>query len=305
MLKSMPYLCASLNLDAWFFLLVFVAASVFSSAQGLSINDFSSLENRTQSLSERLNAHEALLAEILSRPDPIFSRPRLPQPKPPQPVPPSPRSIEPAPKPGTIPGGRLPAPRYDRTQLKPDSDRSTPTPASQWEEPDMPLRNDGYYLGLLGGNVLPLDSGVRWGHGLGGASMQFENGYLAGVLLGRDFGFIRVEAEHDAIYYDQKNGTGSAEVHPVLFRTIFEKELGTRIDLRAGIGAGITLAQLKYGGKTFGGVSFCYDFLLGTGIRFNESLALNLDYRYFLTAASDDYQRLQSNLLIASLQFDL
>ena len=106
----MPYLCASLNLDAWFFLLVFVAASVFSSAQGLSINDFSSLENRTQSLSERLNAHEALLAEILSRPDPIFSRPRLPQPKPPQPVPPSPRPTEPAPKPGTIPGGRQYAP---------------------------------------------------------------------------------------------------------------------------------------------------------------------------------------------------
>ena len=48
----------------------------------------------------------------------------------------------------------------------------------------MPLRSDGYYLGLSGGNVLPLNSGVRWGHGLGGASMQFENGYLAGVLLG-------------------------------------------------------------------------------------------------------------------------
>jgi hypothetical protein len=305
MLKSMSDLCALFNREGWFAFLVFVSALVFSSAQGNNINDFSSLANRAQSLSERLNAHEALLAEILSRPDPIYPRPRLPQPKPLQPVPPAPQPIETVPKPGNIPGGRLPAPRYDRTQPKPDSDTSTPTPASQWEKPDMPLRNDGYYVGLVGGNVLPLDGAVRWNHGMGSASMQFENGYLAGVLLGHDFGFIRVEAEHDTIHYDQKNGPGSAEVHPVLFRSIFEKEIGTRIDLRAGIGAGITLAQLNYDGKVFGGVSFCYDFLLGTGIRLNKSLALNLDYRYFLTAASDDYQRLQSNLLIASLQFDL
>ena len=304
----MSYLCALFNRDVWSAFLVFVSAPVFSSAQGININEFSSLANRAQSLSERLNAHEALLAEILSRPDPIYPRPRVPQPKPSQPAPPAPRPIEPAPKPGTIPGGRLPAPRYDQSQLsqpKQDSDTSTQTPASQWGKPDIPLRNDGYYLGLVGGNVLPLDGAVRWGGGMGGASMQFENGYFAGVLLGRDFGFIRVEAEHDAIHYDQKNGTGSAEVHPVLFRSIFEKEIGTRIDLRAGIGAGITLAQLNYAGKVFGGVSFCYDFLLGTGIRLNKSLALNLDYRYFLTAASDDYQRLQSNLLTASLQFDL
>jgi hypothetical protein len=135
--------------------------------------------------------------------------------------------------------------------------------------------------------------------------MEFENGSLFGVLLGRDFGTIRVEVEHDAVYYDQRNGTGSAGIHPVLFRCIFEKEMGTRIDLRAGIGTGVTLSRLNFDRKVYGGVSFCYDFLLGTGIRFNESLALNLDYRYFLTAASDDYQRLQSNLLTASLQFDL
>ncbi len=298
----MSYLCALFNRESWLAFLVFVSAPVFSSAQGNNINDYSSLENRAQSLSERLNAHEALLAEILSRPDPINPSPRPARPIPPQPVPPAPQPIETAPKPGNIPGGRLPAPRYDQSQ---DSDTSTPIPASQWGKPDIPLRNDGYYLGLVGGNVLPLDGAVRWNHGMGGASMQFENGYLAGVLLGRDFGFIRVEAEHDAIHYDQKNGTGSAEVHPVLLRCIFEKEMGNRIDLRAGIGAGITLAQLNYAGKVFGGVSFCYDFLLGTGIRLNKSLALNLDYRYFLTAASDDYQRLQSNLLIASLQFDL
>ena len=305
MLNNMPYLFLFFSRECPLAFLILVSAPLVSFAQGDDINNFSSLENRAQALSEKLEAHQSALTEILSRADPIYLQPRLPQPKPSQPVPPAPRPIAPATNPGTIPGGRLPAPRYDRTQPKPDSDTSTPTPASQWGGPDIPLRNDGYYVGLSGGNVLPLDSGVRWGHGFGGASMQFENGYLAGVLLGRDFGFIRVEAEHDAIYYDQKNGTGSAEVHPVLFRTIFEKELGTRIDLRAGIGAGITLAQLKYGGKTFGGVSFCYDFLLGTGIRFNESLALNLDYRYFLTAASDDYRRLQSNLLIASLQFDL
>ena len=210
--------------------------------------------------------------------------------------------MDPAPQPGIIRGGRLPVPRYDQSQTsrpKQDFDAPTPAPVSEWGRPDIPLRNEGYYLGLLGGNVLPLDGAV------GGASMQFKNGFLAGVLLGRDFGTIRVEAEHDAIYYDQKNGTGSAEVHPVLLRCIFEKEMGTRIDFRAGIGTGVTLTQLNFDRNAFGGVTFCYDFLLGTGIRLNETLALNLDYRYFLTAAGDDYQRLQSNLLIASLQFDL
>ena len=287
--------------------LLLVSAQVFSSAQGNNINDYSSLENRAQSLSQRLNAHEAFLAEILSRPDPIYPRPRPARPISPQPNPPAPQSIKPVPPPGIIPGGRLPAPRYDQS---PASDTSTPTPPSHWEKPDVALRNDGYYLGIVGGNVLPLDGAVRWkqpppASGMASAPMQFEKGYLAGVLLGRDFGFIRVEGEHNAIHYDQKNDSGSAAVHPVLFRCIFEKEIGTRVDLRAGIGAGISLAQLNYDGKVFGGVSFCYDFLLGTGIRLNEALALNLDYRYFLTAASEDFKRLQSNLLTASLQFDL
>ncbi|MDA9962591.1 hypothetical protein N9D63_06860 [Opitutales bacterium] len=299
----MSYLCALFNRDVWSAFLVFVSAPVFSSAQGININEFSSLANRAQSLSERLNAHEALLAEILSRPDPIYPRPRVPQPKPSQPAPPAPRPIEPAPKPGTIPGGRLPAPRYDQSQLsqpKQDSDTSTQTPASQWGKPDIPLRNDGYYLAILVGNVWPLNSGSRRG-----STMEFEHGSLVGVLLGRDFGTIRVEVEHDAVYYDQRDGTGSAGIHPVLFRCIFEKEVGTRVDLRAGGGAGIALAKLNDGSNSYRDGSFCYDFLLGIGTRFNRTLTMNFDYRHFLTAASDHYQHLQSNLFTASLQFDL
>ncbi len=300
MLKSMSYLCALFNREGWLAFIVFVSAPVFSSAQGNNIGDYSSLDNRAQSLSERLNAHEALLAEILSRPDPTNPSPRPPRPIPPQ-------SVPPAPQPGIIPGGRLPAPRYDQSQT---SDTSTPTPASQWGKPEIPLRNDGYYLGIVGGNVLPLDGAVRWkqsppASGMASVPMQFDKGYLAGVLLGRDFGFIRVEGEHNAIHYDQKNGTGSAGIHPVLFRCIFEKEVGTRVDLRAGVGAGITLAKLNDGSNSYRDGSFCYDFLLGIGTRFNKTLSMNFDYRYFLTAASDHYEQLRSNLLTASLQFDL
>jgi hypothetical protein len=283
--------------------LILVLAPLVSFAEGNDINNFSSLENRAQALAEKLEAHQSSLSEILSRPDPIYPRPRLPQPKPPQPVPPAPRPIEPAPKPGIIPSGRLPAPRYDHTQTsqpKQDADTSTPTPASQWGKPDIPLRNDGYYLGIVVGNVWPLNSGS-----MRGGTMEFENGSLFGVLLGRDFGTIRVEVEHDAVYYDQRNGTGSAGIHPVLFRCIFEKEVGTRIDLRAGVGAGITLAKLNDGSNSYRDGSFCYDFLLGIGTRFNQTISMNFDYRYFLTAASDHYQHLQSNLLTASLQFDL
>ncbi len=286
----MSYLCALFNREGWLAFIVFVSAPVFSSAQGNNIGDYSSLDNRAQSLSERLNAHEALLAEILSRPDPTNPSPRPPRPIPPQ-------SVPPAPQPGIIPGGRLPAPRYDQSQT---SDTSTPTPASQWGKPEIPLRNDGYYLGIVFGNVWPLNSGSRIG-----GTMEFENGSLFGVLLGRDFGTIRVEVEHDAVYYDQRNGTGSAGIHPVLFRCIFEKEVGTRVDFRAGVGAGITLAKLNDGSNSYRDGSFCYDFLLGIGTRFNKTLSMNFDYRYFLTAASDHYEQLRSNLLTASLQFDL
>jgi len=300
MLNNMPYLFLFFSRECPLAFLILVSAPLVSFAQGDDINNFSSLENRAQALSEKLEAHQSALTEILSRADPIYLQPRLPQPKPSQPVPPAPRPIAPATNPGTIPGGRLPAPRYDRTQPKPDSDTSTPTPASQWGEPDMPLRSDGYYLGILVGNVWPLNSGSR-----GGGTMEFENGSLFGVLLGRDFGTIRVEVEHDAVYYDQKNGTGSAGIHPVLFRCIFEKEVGTRVDLRAGVGAGITLAKLNDGSNSYRDGSFCYDFLLGIGTRFNQTLSMNFDYRYFLTAASDHYQDLQSNLLTASFQFDM
>jgi hypothetical protein len=310
MSQCMFCLCTLFSRGGCILVILLFFGQVCPSAQGNNITAFSSLEHRAQSLSERLKAHESLLAEILSRPDPVYSSPT--QSPPPQPVPPATQVLEPLPQPRTIPGGRLPVPRYDQSQssqTKQNIDTSTTTLASK-RGPEIPLRNDGYYLGLRLGSVLPLDGAVRWENshshsGMASASMQFEDGYLAGIFFGHDFGFIRVESEYDAIFYDQKNGPGSAEVHPVLLRCIFEKEMGTRIDFRAGIGAGITLAQLNYDGKVFGGVSFCYDFLLGTGIRLSKSLALNLDYRYFLTAASDDYQRLQSNLLIASLQFDL
>jgi hypothetical protein len=306
----MSYLCALFPRDGWLALFVFVSASVFSSAQGNdSIIDYSSLENRAQSLSQRLSAHEALLAEITSRPDPIISSPKPARPILSQPFTPAPQTTEPLPQSETMSGGRLPTPRYDRSHAsQPNPDVPDSSPSSQWESPEVPLRNDGYYLGITVGNVLPLDGAVQWktrSGGMASAPMQFDKGYLAGVLLGRDFGFIRVEGEHNVIHYDQKNDSGSASVHPVLFRCIFEKEIGNRIDLRAGIGAGVSLAQLNYDGKVFGGVSFCYDFLLGTGIRLKEALALNFDYRYFLTAASEDFKRIQSNQLTASLQFDL
>ena len=300
MLNNMSNLFLFFSRECPLAFLILLSAPLVSFAQGNDINNLSSLESRAQTLAQKFNAHEALLAEILSRPDPIYLRPRLPQPKPSPTVPPAPRPIAPAPNLGTIPGGRLPAPRYDRTQPKPDSDTSTPTPASQWGELDTPLRNDGYYLGILAGNVWPLNSGSS-----SGGAMEFENGSLFGVLLGRDFGTIRVEVEHDAVYYDQKNGTGSAGIHPVLFRCIFEKEVGTRVDLRAGVGAGITLAKLNDGNNSYRDGSFCYDFLLGIGTRFNQTLSMNFDYRYFLTAASDHYQDLQSNLLTASFQFDM
>ena len=136
-------------------------------------------------------------------------------------------------------------------------------------------------------------------------NLAFDNGYMVGLLLGKDFGFVRMEAEHSILHYEKARGNGLAEIHPTTVRVILDKELTERLDFRFGIGAGIDLAKITDGAKNYRDVSFCYEFLTGLGVRLNEGLALNLDYRYFLTAASDDYERLQSHLLAAQLQFDL
>ena len=46
-----------------------------------------------------------------------------------------------------------------------------------------------------------------------------------------------------------------------------EKEVGDRLDLRAGLGMGLTLIEKKFLSESFDGSGFSYDLLLGFSIR--------------------------------------
>ena len=256
----------------------------------------------------RLNAHEALVASLLADADRAVSPPRHLSP-PPSPLPPEgPPVLEPPPAP----------PRNVLPPLYPESPAPLPPQKVLPEVPEVelpkgPLRSRGYYVGLSAGMVSPVTGGVRWETSPPGATpktygeipLNFANGYQAGILLGRDFGNLRVEGAADVLLYDEAGGSGAARVYPFLARVIWDKPLNDRLDIRAGLATGATVAKIDYDGKTFGGITFAYDFLLGAGVRLTDALALNLDYHYFLTAASDDFRRLQAHLFAAQLQFDL
>jgi opacity protein-like surface antigen len=83
-----------------------------------------------------------------------------------------------------------------------------------------------------------------------------------------------------------------------------EKEIGDLIDLRAGLGMGVGFISLE-SDSDYSGESFIYDFGIGASYRFRENVSLALDYRFFLSAAEDIYDRINSHIFTASAQFDL
>ena len=85
---------------------------------------------------------------------------------------------------------------------------------------------------------------------------------------------------------------------------MLEHEVGDRFDLRTGLGMGIGFLNFEHG-QDYGGTSFAYDFMVGMGYRVAENWSLQVDYRYFLTAANDEYDRLKSHMILLSADFDL
>ena len=270
-----------------------------------SLAEYNSLEIQAQSLLDRLNAHEASLAELFSRRAAAEARLGLPPTRSYPPVSPNP------PETRAIP--RDPSNDFPETSSPKPAPIETPAPKLPVAtKPEGSLRSEGYYLGFMVAQVIPHSGGVRWDADpsptnkmMTSKDLAFDNGYMVALLLGKDFGFVRVEAEHGMLHYDKATGRGFVEIHPTTLRVIIDKEFTDRLDFRFGIGAGVDLAKIRDERKNFGRVSFCYDFLTGFGVRLDDELSLNLDYRFFLTAATDDYKRLQNHLLTAQFQFDL
>ena len=171
--------------------------------------------------------------------------------------------------------------------------------------PKVPQRRLGYFFGPFIGPVFPDDSAVRTGSGKEG--YQSDTGVTAGLRIGNDFGFTRIEGEYGFLSHNihSPGKSGDVQLHNLQCRLILEKSLGSRADLRAGIGLGLSFIDKNLGGENYDGVGFSYDFLLGWSFRVMDNWSINMDYRHYLTAAHENYDRLQGHVVELSTSFDL
>ena len=173
-------------------------------------------------------------------------------------------------------------------------------------EPDVPSRLQGYYFGPVLGLVFPQDGAIRSGNPMTSEDYEADSGFLLGLQAGKDFGSVRVEAEYTYHNFDASSPTFSlsASIHNFFGRLILEKEIGDRFDLRFGLGMGMGIVGME-SNDDYSGTGFAYDFLLGTSYRLSDNWSLQADYRYYLTAANDNYDHIKSHLWLLSASLDL
>ena len=297
----------------------------------------SEVESRRQKLADlmaRVSIHEAQVTSLLSKnpvPRTNFDLP-----------PPAPRVLPPPAPSAPLPEAPyVPAPEFDNEPVVDETVKEVPAPPSlddlvadpnqvaasgsdgntsvegeedlddayaKLYESDVPSRHKGYYFGPLFGLIYPADVATRTPNssspeGFDRTSYDSGSGYLIGLQAGKDFGNIRLEGEYGYNSFDASGGL-QASIHNFFSRLILEKELGDRFDLRGGLGMGLGFVNLEKG-QEFKGVGFAYDFLLGVAYRVGENWGLQFDYRYFLTAANDEYDRIKNHAWILSASVDL
>lgn len=166
-------------------------------------------------------------------------------------------------------------------------------------------RLEGYYFGPILGVVLPQDGAIRTRTNNSFIRTPYtpDTGFIMGAQVGKDFGGVRTEFEYSYLSFDASNGL-SASLHNLLGRIILEKEIGERFDFRTGLGMGIGIVGVD-STHDISGTGFTYDFLLGAGYRLAENFSVQLDYRYYLTAAHDHYDHIKSHVWLVSAGFDI
>jgi opacity protein-like surface antigen len=171
----------------------------------------------------------------------------------------------------------------------------------------VPTRAEGYYFGPLVGLTFPQNGAVRNRSGTTFSKNEYDAdaGFLLGMQIGRDFGTVRAEADYSYQNFDASGDYSlSASIHSFLGRLILEKEFGDQFDLRLGLGMGVGMVNLD-STTEISGTGFAYDFLVGCSYRLLDHLSLQLDYRYYLSAANDEYDHMKSHIWLFSVGFDL
>lgn len=294
-----------------------------------------SLSERLKEIRARSSAHESQVALLLAQPaikSTNFDLPPPVSPPAPSPIVPPPAPVPTTPPvvaPNSLPPASLPSStkfeepvESENIKLVEVTESNNTAQANEdldnayakLYEPDVPSRLVGYYFGPLLGLVFPQDGAIRTGSSpMTKEDYESESGYLLGLQVGKDFGGVRVEAEYSYHNFDATTTSTilpiistslSASIHNFFSRLILEKELGERFDLRAGIGMGMGIVGLE-GSADYSGTGFAYDFLFGVGYRLAENWSIQADYRYFLTAANDEYDHIKSHIWLLSASLDL
>lgn len=169
-------------------------------------------------------------------------------------------------------------------------------------------RHLGYYIGGFAGATFPQKGAIRPTLNER-VSYNNDNGIAIGLHLGRDFGNMRMEAEYSYLGFEGTTLVGLNQIktgaHNLFSRFLYEFEIGDRLDLRTGLGMGVGFIGIDHGVITYSGVGFAYDFLAGIGFRFGENWSLQFDYKYYLSSANDEYDRILSHSIMVALGLDL
>ena len=198
----------------------------------------------------------------------------------------------------------LVSPGFDTGENKEVNSEKPPT-YNELYSSKVPLRRLGYYFGPFLSAVFPDDSSIKSPSRI---PYHSKGGVATGLRVGNDFGNTRIEGEYAYLTHkiDGLSGaSGKVNFHNFQSRLILEKSLGTRADLRVGIGLGIAFVNKELGGHKYDGVGFSYDFLLGWSYRVMENWSISLDYKHYLTSAHENYDRLQGHMIELSAGFDL
>lgn len=309
--------------------LKFIFSIVFLTGQQLE-NEKYAFSEKISALKLRSAVHEKEISKLLSSSDleptnfgvpsiltPLPQPPDLQSKVPPAPYLPVPDYFE-VKEPSdvsmpTVPKGNTDI-SYTKEYVNTESgvDLNSSTDSMDVESTSVPetvfVRHDGYYFGPLLGFTIPDDGAVRDGGIAGTGKIPFESdaGYFLGLQFGKDFGTVRWEVEYSHQGFDAEGLNQGFEVgiHSFVTRLLLEKEIGGLFDLRAGLGMGVGFISLE-SVQDFSGESFIYDFSTGASYRFKENMSIVLDYRFFLSAAEDRYDRINSHIFTASAHFDL
>ena len=164
-------------------------------------------------------------------------------------------------------------------------------------------RSVGYYFGPLFGFIFP-QNGAVFNESSPKTEYKAETGTTFGLQFGRDFGKVRWDAEYNYMGFDGETDF-EISAHNFISHLNFDFEIGDRADLRTGLGLGVGFMNFDGNADDYDGVGFIYDFVLGAGYRITPLWTLNLDYRYYSSAANDSYDQLKSHMLILNANFDL